>query len=97
MASYNVQCDHGLEHCEPGEIEPICYEIVCGTCGFRYGDHYGAEPAECPAEDSHPDHPYREEDEDAQRYWTDLPEPEKGSFTGASEADMEALALLLGV
>jgi hypothetical protein len=94
MASYNVVCNHG---CEPGDIEPVCYEIVCGTCGFRYGDHYGIEPAECPQPNGH-----REDDDNERRYWTDMPErdlptAEKGSFTGASDADMEALALLLGV
>jgi len=100
--SYNVVCDH--ENCDLDDDDPVCYEIICGTCGFRFGEHYGATPAECPAEDSALDGAYREEDESKRRYWTDavpgvfgVPTAEAGTYQGASDADMAALTLLLGV
>jgi len=95
--SYEVVCDHHGEHCEPNDPVPVCYEIICGTCGFRFGEHYGATPAECPAEDSALDGAYREEDESKRRYWTDKPVPEKGHFVGASDADLAAITEILGV
>ncbi len=90
--SYNVVCDHGQSSCEPDE--EICYEVICGTCGMRYGWHYGAEPAECPRPDGK-----REENEDARRYWTDAAVPlkgERGDYSGATKADMAAVSELLG-